>query len=303
MKTSSLGDVVHHCPAVSDAARRHRGIEIDWVVEEAFAGVPAMHTGVRRVIPVALRRWRRSFWSAATRSEYRAFRETLSRDRYDRVIDTQGLLKSAWLCRLADAAEIHGFDRASAREPLAALFYGNTHRVEWKMHAVDRNRRLAAAALGYPIDDALDYGLSAKRDGAHGDRPYVFLTMTAREEKLWPEERWIALGKALQAPILLPWGSEAERARVERIAAAVPRAAVATQMTLREVATVLAGARGVIGVDTGLTHLAAALEVPSLAIFCGTEPGLYGLRGSARVRNVGDIGRIPSVEEVLKELA
>ena len=300
MKTSSLGDVVHHCPAVSDAARRDPGLEIDWVVEEAFAGVPTLHPAVRRAIPVALRRWRRNLLKPSTRAEFRAFRNALSRERYDAVIDTQGLLKSAWLCKLAQAAEIHGFDRASAREPLASFFYGTVHRVDWDIHAVERNRRLTAAALGYVVPEVLDYGLRAEPRGGGG--PYVFLTMSAREEKLWPEARWIELAKALRDPVILPWGTDAERARAERIAAAGANASVAARMTLSELSPLLAAARAVVGVDTGLTHLAAALGAPTVAVFCGTDPRLYGLRGSRVARNVGGEGRVPGVEEVLEAL-
>src|SRR5260221_8661127 len=182
VKTSSLGDVVHHCPAVSDAARRLPGVAIDWIVEEGFAGLAAMHAAVRRVIPVAIRRWRASAWRPAVWSEIGEFHRRVAAERYDTVIDTQSRLKSALVARLAAGAR-HGMDRASAREPLAACFYGVTHAVPRGLHAVERNRRLTAAALGYAIDAPPDYGLRPP-PRAPPPPPVVLLTMSSRTHKL-----------------------------------------------------------------------------------------------------------------------
>src|SRR5258706_2094686 len=243
VKTSSLGDVVHNCPAVSDVARRLPGAEIDWVVEEGFASLAAMHGAVRRVIPVAIRRWRAAAWRPAVWSEFNAFRRQLGAQRYDAVIDTQSLLKSALVARLADGAR-HGLDRASAREPLAALFYQKTHAVPRALHAVERNRRLAAAALGFALDAPLAYGLRAPWEVTRSAR-VLLLTMSSRADKLWDEARWIELARALGSPLVLPWGSETERARVERIAAGLPQAEVPPRRSLEELAALFAGARTV----------------------------------------------------------
>ena len=201
VKTSSLGDVVHHCPAVSDAARAIPGAAIDWVVEEPFAAVAAMHPAVRRVIPVAVRRWRSAWWRSEAREEMSAFHRALRAEHYDAVIDAQSLIKSALISRLADGRR-HGMDRASAREPLAAWFYDVRHAVPRGAHAVERNRRLTAAALGFVPGPEIDYGLQSVE--GEKKREAVFLTMTSRADKLWPEERWIALGAALAMPVVLP---------------------------------------------------------------------------------------------------
>ena len=300
VKTSSLGDVVHHCPAVTDAARRFPGALIDWVVEEAFAGIPPMHPSVRRAIPVALRRWRRSLWSPASWSEIRRFRRELAGERYDAVIDTQSLVKSALIARGAKG-ERHGLDGASAREPLAARFYDVTHAVPKGQHAVERNRQLVAAALGYALDGPPDYGLKRARKGEAGPCA-VFLTMTSRADKLWPEERWIELGRALRCPVVLPWGSEAERERAERIRAGLTDAKVPPRMELGELATLFEGARCVVGTDTGLTHLAAALGARTVGLYCGSDPALTGLYGAPNAVNLGAQGRMPAVSEVEKIL-
>src|SRR6266480_148450 len=238
VKTSSLGDVVQNCPAVSDAARMLPGAQVDWVVEEPFAGIAGMHASVRRVIPVALRRWRRALWSPAVWGELRAFRRALTAERYDAVIDSQALLKSAAICFWA-AGTRHGMDAASAREPLAARFYDVLHTVSWRLHAVERNRRLTAEALGFALDEDVRYGLRA--EGAsplEQDSSYaVFLTMTSRKDKLWPESRWIETGRALDMPVVLPWGNNAERGRARRCSPKAARRACRAPARSRSSAT------------------------------------------------------------------
>jgi len=298
VKTSSLGDVVHNCPAVSDAARALPGAAIDWIVEEPFAGIAAMHARVRRVIPVAVRRWRSGLWKAAVWSEIGAWRRALRAERYDAVLDTQSLLKSALIGKAASGTR-HGMDGASARERLAAAFYDVRHAVPRHMHAVERNRMLTSNALGFPLGNSPDYGLripAAQKSGY-----VVLLTMTSRADKLWPEQRWVELGHALGAPAVLPWGSDSERERAERIARAIG-GTVLPRKGLEELAKLFVSARGVVGLDTGLTHLAAALGVPAVGIYCGSDPRLTGLYGAPYARNAGEPGRAPSVEEVLRLL-
>lgn len=269
VKTSSLGDVVHHGPAVSDCARAIPGVEIDWVVEEAFAEVARLHRDVDRVVPVALRRWRQALWNPAVWREVAAFRRSLGEVPYDAVVDTQGLLKSGLLTALAPG-EKHGLDRRSARESLAAAFYDARHAVPRELHAVERNRRLVAAALGYAVTGACEYGFEAHRS-TFVEAPYaVMLTMTSREDKLWPEPHWIALGRALAARglrVVLPWGSEAERARASRIALEIGGAEVPRHMALDELAGLFRHAERVAGLDTGLTHLAVALGARAAGIY------------------------------------
>jgi len=306
VKTSSLGDVVHNCPAVSDVARCVPGAEIDWLVEKPFAEIAALHAAVRRIIPVALRRWRRALWNPAVWSEVRALRRALGAERYDTVIDTQGLVKSALFCALA-SGEKHGMDRASLREPLAARGYDVCHTIARTQHAVERNRQLAAAALGYAVPQGCDYGLRAEpiaSGDALGDT-VVLLTMSSRSDKLWPEARWIELGRALAErglKSLLPWGSAGEHARCERLALRIAGAQVPRRMSLGELVRTLRGARAVAGVDTGLSHLAAAAGVPVVGIYCATDPALTGLYGSARLRNLGATGAPPATAPVLAAL-
>jgi heptosyltransferase-1 len=307
VKTSSLGDVVHNLPVVSDI-RRHLGdVAIDWVVERSFAAIPAMHPGVRKVIPSELRRWRRSWLAVATRAQWRSFLRELRSRSYETIIDTQGLLKSAVLARLAHGERRIGLDWQSSREPLGP-FYHRTFRVSWDLHAVERNRRLAGLALGYEPEGPPDYGLQVRRSSASWlpRGPYaVLLHATSHSRKLWPESCWVQLGQQLsQAGLdsILPWGSAEEEQRARVLAQSLPGACVAPRLELDEMASILAGARAVIGVDTGLTHLAAALQVPVVGLYGATDPRATGVYAQGSAANLGAPGAFPPVRDVMEAL-
>ncbi len=302
IKTSSLGDVVHHMPALTDARKAHPDATFSWLVEEAFAPLVRLHPAIDTVIPVASRRWRKSLYAPATIAEIRASFRDIRAQRYDEIVDTQGLLRTAILTRAARGMR-HGYDASSVREPLASLFYDVRHRVERDTHAVQRNRILSGLALGYAPDEAPDFGLDRARIGKDSTSRYgLLLHATARREKQWPDADWIAFAKlfAQRFELLLPWGTEAERARSEYIAAAVPGARVPDRAPLDQVAKLIAGAQFVVGVDTGLLHLAAALGVPVVAIFAGSKPALTGPMGRGRLSILGDDGKPPSVDSVVE---
>jgi len=305
VKTSSLGDVLHNLPVASDIRRHLPDARMDWAVEESFAALPALHPAVERVIPVAMRRWRKSW--LASRGEMRGVCQTLRDAHYDLALDTQGLLKSALIARCAHAVRC-GYDWGSAREPLASLFYDRKYAVDKNLHAVQRNRKLAGLALGYEPQGAPDYGIRAPELALPWlpATPYVVLLhATSRDDKLWDEANWIALGGRLEQMglrAILPWGSEREKLRAERLCAAIPGAICPHRLDLNEAAAVLGRARAVVGVDTGLSHLAAALDVPTVGIYTATDPGLTGLYAGERAVNLGGKGTPPSVTDVLDTL-
>lgn len=309
VKTSSLGDVVHNLPVASDIRARYPDALIDWAVEEGFADIPRLHPAISAVIPVALRRWRREIFSANTWSQLSALRARLHAGAYDEVIDTQGLLKSALVARLAPGRRA-GLDLRSSREPLWP-FYSRTYSIPWGQHAVERNRQLAAAALGYMPGARIDYGiappaeLSAPAEWAASlvsGRYAVLLHATSAQAKLWPEHQWVKLGDHLfhrGLPSVLPWGTEAEHVRSVRIAKLLREALVPPRLTIRDAAWLLGHASIVFGVDTGLAHLAAALGTPTVGIYCATNPAATGLYGAARARNVGSVGLAPGMGEIV----
>jgi heptosyltransferase I len=305
IKTSSMGDVIHNLPVVSDIRARYPDAKIDWLVEESFASIPALHPGVADVIQVAIRRWRKNLFSAKTWSEIAAFDHGVHREKYDYVIDTQGLLKSALLA--SRSVGVHcGYDAKSARESIASKFYDRRITVSTHLHAVERNRQLVALALGYEIDTPLNYGVTAANVRKAAEATAVLLTATSRDDKLWLEDRWIALGKALSASgmtCVLPGGSEVERERAARIAAEIPQAVVLPPLGLAALAGKLAGARVVVGVDTGLVHLAAALGRPTVALYCASDPQLTGVLADTPFQNLGSRGRPPALEAVLQSVS
>jgi len=285
VKTSSLGDVLHTLPAVTDASRSIPGIRFDWVVEEAFAEVPVWHASVDRVIPVALRRWKHAPLQVLRQGEPQTVVRQLRQRDYHRVIDAQGLVKSAVIARFARGPR-YGFDAASARESLAARSYNRVFEVARAQHALARVRQLLALALEYQVPDSLpDYGIRQCFPVARQQPSLVFLHGTTWPTKHWPEQYWCelaAMAAAAGLQVKLPWGNAAEQQRAEKIAAVHDRVEVLPRMQLGELAAVIAAARGVVGVDTGLVHLAAALGTPCVTLYGATDPGLIGTVGEAQ---------------------
>ncbi|NLD70566.1 MAG: lipopolysaccharide heptosyltransferase I [Limnobacter sp.] len=316
VKTSSMGDVIHALPVVTDIVRALPQAQVDWIVEEAFAELPALHPSVREVVPVAVRRWRRSPFASETRREIAGLRKRLRSAGYQCVLELQGLLKSAWIGRMA-GTPMAGFSRRCAREPLAALACRHRYDVDMSLHAIERLRSLAAQALGYRVEGLPVFGLAAPRDSVPGlpAPPYALLLhATSRAEKLWPESCWRELiGRLADQGIAsaLPWGSAEERERAVALAgeggrvapqAAIP-AVVLPRLTLRQCAAAIARAELVVGVDTGLTHLAAALDVPTVALFAATPAWRFGPYWTPRATGLGEDGRWPDADEVLAAAA
>jgi heptosyltransferase I len=253
---------------------------------------------------VALRRWRREFTGPGTWRELAATDRRLRTTSYDEVIDTQGLLKSALIAARSRGRK-HGYDSASIREPMASFFYDVKHAVSRDLHAVERNRILTGLSLDYRVEGALDYGLDrVALKPVSAERYAILLHATARAEKQWPVQSWIDLGKRLQGTtLILPWGSESERQRAAEIASTLPNARLTDKLPIDAVTKQIAGAQFVVGVDTGLLHLAAALQVPLVGIFVGSEPKLTGPVGAGAIQIVGAKGSVPSVADVAHALS
>ena len=284
VKTSSMGDVIHTFPAVEDARLNRPDVSFDWCVEEAFAGIVALHPAIDRIHTVAIRRWRKALLDGDTWREAAALRRALRECRYDLVIDAQGLLKSALVARQA-GAPIAGFDRSSAREPSATLFYDATYTVPRDLHAIERTRRLFGLALGYQPDlSALDSGIvpPVSDIAGIGGRTAFLLHGTSREDKKWPAEDWIETARLLVEREMTPvttWSNEREKGVAEAIAGAVPSTILVPKSPLADIAAIIGRSTLVVGADTGLTHLASAFGLPTVAVFLATEPGLTGPRG------------------------
>ncbi len=305
LKTSSMGDVLHHMPAVTDARRRFPQARITWVVDELYAPLAAQHPAVNEIVPIAVRRWRKRLHELPTWNEIREATTRLRSHRYDAVIDTQGLVRTALMTRVISGSS-HGYDSDSIREPFASRFYENTHRVSWDLHVIARNRTLTGLALGYEPEGLPDFGFDRGYFGNESNEsvaPYAILFhATAKSDKEWPEDRWTDVGKTLAArglQIVLPWGNDTERARSERIAAHVPNAIVPERRPILEVGKLIAGAKLVVGVDTGFLHIAAALGVPTAAVFTIVKSHTALPVGPGKIEMAGAENGIPETRAVL----
>ena len=280
VKLSSLGDVVHTLPALTDAARALPGLRADWAVESGFSAIPARHPAVDRVIPISLRKLRTDPLTRRSWLDLWNSHRALRAQSYDLILDAQGLYKSAIvssLCRGPTA----GLSRMSAREPLASLAYRHCIEVPRPLHAVERVRRLFAGALGYSYPFMPpDYGL--QRHGQGDARRLIFLHGTTWQSKHYPTESWkilIALAEKHGYRVALPWGNDAEKARAEILAQAGTRSEVLPASTLDGLMEILSLAAGVISVDSGLGHLACALGRPVVGLYGATDSSRTGLYG------------------------
>jgi heptosyltransferase-1 len=308
VRVSSLGDVLHNLPMVADILRHHPDAKIDWVVEEGYVSLVRLNPHVRAIIPFALRRWRKTLSSAATRAEIKAFFRTLRQQRYDYVFDTQGLLKTGIIMGAARGRHKVGLangSEGSGYEGVSRVFHTRSIALDPRTHAVARGRMVAAAALGYSADSAPDFGLpapgAAPRPAWMPEAGYaVFFHGTARDAKKWAPDNWIATGQALAPmPVLLPWGSAQEKLEAEALAARLPNARVLPRLSMMDAVELARHAALAIGVDTGLTHIAAAFLRPTVEIYADSPKWKTEGNWSPRIVNLGDLGAPPSAPEVI----
>jgi heptosyltransferase-1 len=314
VRVSSLGDVVHNMPVVADIHRHHPDAQIDWVVEENYAGLVRLNQGVRKVIPFALRRWRKRLFARETRAEIRAFRAALRAESYDWVFDTQGLLKTGIIMGMARGGKKVGLANGSVGsgyEGVSRVFHDLSIPTPPRTHAVERGRIVVSQALGFPLDAPADFGLrGASLEQAPGwlpRQPYaLFLHATARDAKKWAPKNWIEIGRELLERgilVLLPWGSEAEKRDAEALAAALPNARLLPALSMPDAVTVAQQAALAIGVDTGLTHIAAACATPTIELYCDSPRWKTEGNWSPAIVNLGDQGAPPNTLDVKAAIA
>jgi heptosyltransferase-1 len=283
VKMSSMGDIFHTFPAISDLKAQFPDAIIDWVVEDSFKEIVDWHPGINKAIPISLRRWMKERSSKSWR-EFTSWKKNLQNETYDVVIDAQGLLKSALIAKCAKATTVKGFNKQSARESIASFFYKERFNVTKSQHAVERTRQLLGEAFGYSPMPTLNFGIN--QNFSHvikNPRKLIFIIGTSWVTKLWSTYHWqhlvaIAIEDGFDVEIM--WGSTEERAIADSIIAACPKATRPLQrMTITAIAEKLVEAAGVIGLDTGFSHLAGALETPTIALYGATSPVKVGLIG------------------------
>lgn len=319
IKTSSLGDIVHMLPALTDASRMISSFSADWVAEQGFAEVPAWHPNIRRVIPCRIRHWRKNLFRQQTWQEMAAFRTLLQQSQYRQVIDSQGLLKSAVLTRLS-RGQRWGYDRHSIREPAASFFYQQKAAVPFQEHAVTRNRLLLAQALGYSIAELpLDYGIAdnhvfkqtlkslrQQQQTWPPEKYMVALHGTSKKDKEWPLPAWEQFLAALENrgySILFPQGNAAEAERAKYLEQKYHVAQMLPNCSLTQLASLIKYSAAVIGMDTGLMHIAAAFDKKGIALYPATKPELTGvLNSSHSIISMGGQAALNTADIVTKML-
>ncbi len=314
VKMSSLGDVISNLPLVTDIKHHFPDSQIDWVVEERIRDIPAWHSDVNHIYSIALRRWKKNLFKGESWAEFREFRREIKKEKYDYILDTQGLLKSVYVARLANG-QSHGLDSKTARESLAGLFYHHTHNIPRHLHAVTRNRSMGALSLGYEIDQSsFDYGISGpvlSDNFSWLPNDYVVCFHgTARAAKKWPADRWVDLGNRLIQDGLVPvfaWGSDDEYQEVLELSDRIVGSLVppGPRLNVPQSAFLVDQAKAIVGVDTGFVHLSAALNKPTVGIYVDSDPArngaLAGSRGAAM--NIGTIGNAPNCDQVIRALS
>jgi heptosyltransferase-1 len=325
VKLSSLGDVLHNLPLVWDLRARLPNAQIDWVVEEGYVHLlkPLLSKGgfqgIDRIIPFGLRRWKKNLFKLSTWQEFFAFRKELQEISYNFIIETQGLLKSAMVCALAQknsktiVAGLANATQFSGYEPLARSFYNHLVQVPTQYHAVDRSRHVMCAALTLPLikrneppqfyPQTFVDAIPAHSLSGLNARYVLFFHSTARQAKRWSNANWITLGNALSErgyQVVLPWGSPSEKAISAMIGSHIPNSLVPPAFSIEQAFSVIVGAALTVGVDTGLTHLAAVLDKPTVEIYCDSPKWKTEGYWSPQIQNVGDMQKAPNVQEVLE---
>lgn len=301
IKTSSMGDIIHTLPALTDAKKNIPNIHFDWVVEEDFAEIPSWHSSVECIIPIALRQWRKKPLDMVLKRRWQPALKAIREKKYDFIIDAQGLTKSAVLARFASGIRC-GLDSQSARDPVAFLHYQQRYHISWDQHAVSRIRELFAKILNYPVPkDLPHYGINlpAINEQMATTNYLVFLPATTWATKLYPEEYWHALvQKAIAAgfTVKITGGNDAEIERAKRIAGMLENTQIVGRQSIKDRAALLAGAKGIIAVDTGLAHLAAALAKPTVSIYGSTNPLMTGAFGHNQVHLKSDLACAPCLQ-------
>ena len=304
-----MGDLIHTLPAVDDLSRMRPDVELHWLCEASFADIARLHPFVKNIHIMRWRQWRKELTQYSVWQEIGRLKNDLQRQRFDFVLDGQGLVKSAVFAKIPQMP-VRGLDFGSARERWAALMYNQTYAVPKGRNAVWRNRALFAQAFDYPMPSEQRFGLVVPNEAVLESlkKPfYVALHASSRESKLWPLGHWIELLQKLHekenCTVYLPWGNEMEKLRAENIAVQLPFAEVCSKLSLLQAAYLLQQAEGVVGVDTGLLHLANALDRPVVGIYTDTDPVKTGVQPSAWAANLGGVGRIPAADDVCRVLA
>ena len=290
IKLTSMGDLMHAFPALTDAVKHIPDISFDWVVDESFAEVPKWHASVNKVIPTAHRRWKKNLYQAYKNGGFSQFYHQLNASDYDVVIDLQSNLKSAFVSWLRKG-DVHGYDKNTCREKPAHWAYQYHYTISLRQHAIERQRALFSKIFNYASPEPLqnfecDYGVDLNAHGLPSfalPKKYVVCVHNASwPTKLWPLPAWRELITHIAAQgfsILLPCGSDNEYQRAQEIADGFPDTMALPKMNLNEMAAIMSNAQAAVCSDTGLAHMAAVASIPAITLYAVTDTLLIGTAG------------------------
>lgn len=300
IKTSSLGDILHTLPALTEASSHITDIEFSWVVEKPFSEVPSWHKSVGEVLEVEIRKWRKNIFKYF--NEVCSFRNKIQSKYYDYIIDAQGLLKSALIAKVSKGRSIYGFDSSSSREPLSSLFYQNKISVNKKKHAIFRSKELFSKVFNYKVSEKIDYGISYQNNHkANTHKKIIFFHTTTWLNKKWPIEHWQELIELLEKndiKVFLPWGNNNEKVQAYEIAKDYKNVILLPKMSLTDLTNYFKKIDAAISVDTGLCHLATAFNIPVVSIYGPTSPELTGTIGKKMINISSQLSCSPCLKRV-----
>jgi len=302
IKLTSMGDLMHALPALTDASKQIPNIEFDWVVDENFSEVPLWHPKVKSVITTNHRSWKKNIFSTSLINELKSIKSKLNNTNYDAVIDMQNNLKSAALSFLVKDS-VHGLDKDSAREYPSHLAYKFKYKVSKENHAISRQRQLLSLSLNYEFDaQDIDYGIHGdkfERPNLELPNKFLFLVQNASwPTKMWSISRWQELIQLINGEgyvAILPSGSKEEFKRAQEIASISTDALAIPAQSLNRTAYIIEKAAGCICSDTGLAHLSALLGKPSVTLYSVTDEKLIGTRGNNQTHIISSDSKMDSI--------
>lgn len=294
IRLSAIGDIFHTLTILPDIRKVFKDVQIDWLVDESFVEVTKLSPLIENVIPIPLKKWKKSKLSYLP--NLIKYKKSLPKVNYDYIIDTQSLIKTALLSKFLFNGEIYGLDRKSAREPLASLFYDYKYNVNQDNVAVIRLRGLIAKIFNLNHNlRKFSFDVKTKPYLPNFDSKYVlFLHGTSKENKKWAIDNWVELSQWIisntDKQIVVTHSNDSEYQFTKDLKDKLnsSRLTIIDKLKFAEFADVVKHASLVVGVDTGFTHLANLLHIPTIAIYQASDPNYVGMLESAIAKNLGN---------------
>jgi heptosyltransferase-1 len=273
VRLSALGDIINSAVVLQFIHAHYPNAKIDWITEEMFASVLKEHPLIDKLHTINLKKFKKE---KKLNILIETIKQLRSLGNYDKIIDMQGLIKSAIVTRVI-GKESHGFDKNSTRESLASLFYKTSSTISYETNVVKRNTFVVGDALGFSIDDPMIvnkekiFPIKKEFSLSHTKKNIIFVIGASWESKIYPKELIAKVCEQLKENAYIIWGSDEEKKNAEWIVANSTFAKLAPKLSLSDLISYISHMDLVIGNDTGPTHMAWAQNVPSITLFGPTN--------------------------------